>query len=117
MLRLIFATVMILHGLLHLIGFAKEWNIGPHQVSNRLMAVGGSGSRFAGVMWLVASVLFVTAAICFLLRRDWYWIPGGASVDHLSSIDLHLLERCQIWHRPEYDDRGYSMCVSCRHAV
>lgn len=71
---------MILHGLLHLIGFAKEWNIGPHQVSNRLMAVAGSGSRFAGVMWLVASVLFVTAAICFLLRRDWYWIPGALAL-------------------------------------
>ena len=71
---------MILHGLLHLIGFAKEWNIGPHEVSGRLMAIAGNGSRFGGVMWLAAFVLYATAAICFLLRRDWYWIPAALAL-------------------------------------
>ncbi|MEX2233651.1 MAG: hypothetical protein WD824_15915 [Cyclobacteriaceae bacterium] len=82
MARIIFSSIIVLHGLLHLIGFAKEWNIGSQgQLSGKtLIHLQRSTSKIAGAMWFLACFLFLSAAICYLLRREWYWIPTAAAL-------------------------------------
>jgi len=82
MVRLIFSTIVVLHGLLHLIGFAREWNLGsPRRIAGKkLFAQSLDTSKTAGALWLAASALFLSAAIFYLLRKDWYWIPAAGGL-------------------------------------
>ena len=79
MFRLVFTSVLILHGLLHMIGFSHEWNIGAH-TPGKLIDLSGQSSRTTGILWLLAGILFVSAAVCYLLRREWYWIPAAGAL-------------------------------------
>jgi hypothetical protein len=82
MLRIIFASILSIHSLLHLVGFAKEWSIGFHgQLSDQsLIQFYGNTSKIAGVVWLLASVLFLSGAFGYLLRREWYLVPTAAAL-------------------------------------
>lgn len=73
---------MVLHGLLHLIGFAKEWNLGSQGQlpANTLLNLSGTSSRISGALWLLTSLLFIAAAIMYILRRESYWIPAALAV-------------------------------------
>ncbi len=66
--------------MLHLIGFAKEWDISSHTVSARVADIAGNGSRIAGIWWLAAGILFMSAALMFLFRRDGFWIPAAIAL-------------------------------------
>ena len=62
------------HGLLHLLGFAKAFRLArldqmPHPIS-----------KANGVLWLVAACLVVTTGILFYFFVDGWWIVGIASV-------------------------------------
>lgn len=82
MLRIIFASVLVIHALLHLIGFAKAWATGPKgQLSgDTFIHLSGHPSKVTGVAWLLAATLFLCAALGFLLRKEWYWIPAAAAL-------------------------------------
>ena len=82
MLRIIFASVLVIHALLHLIGFAKAWATGPKgQLSGEtFIQLSGHPSKVTGIAWLLAGTLFLCATLGFLLRREWYWIPAVAAL-------------------------------------
>ncbi|HET9486516.1 MAG TPA: DUF6544 family protein, partial [Chryseosolibacter sp.] len=82
MIRLIFASVLVLHGLLHMIGFAKEWNIGSQGrlQGKEVIAFPDDTSKITGTLWLTTGILFLTAAGFYLLRKEWYWIPAAGGV-------------------------------------
>jgi hypothetical protein len=73
---------MVIHGLLHFVGFAKAWAIGPKgQLSGEaIMEFSGHTSKTTGVAWLLAGALFLSATLGFLLRKEWYWIPACAAL-------------------------------------
>lgn len=69
MLRYLFAFLLFIHGCIHLMGFVKAFRLATiPQLSYTI-------SKSAGVMWLLSAVLFVAAAILFLLRQQNWWIP------------------------------------------
>src|SRR4051794_5524575 len=68
MLRIVFITIVILHGLIHIIGFAKA--LKPDAVD--VLAIGIS--KYAGVLWLFAALLFMSTAVALLFQKDWWWI-------------------------------------------
>lgn len=82
MLRSLFAAVVLIHGLIHLLGFVKEWNLMPvNQLSGRtLIPLGEAFTKVAGALWLAAFLCFAIAAAGFLLRTDWWWMAGAAAV-------------------------------------
>lgn len=82
MIRLIFSSILVLHGLLHLVGFAKEWDIGSQgELSGKtFIDLSGNGSRIAGSLWLITGALFLATAVLFLLRREWYWLPAAVGL-------------------------------------
>ena len=72
--RIIFSCVIFLHGLIHLLGFVKEWNLAEVKLSGVFISLPGVLSKIAGVLWLIACSLFIASAIAYLLRKDWWWM-------------------------------------------
>ena len=71
--RIAFAILMGLHGLIHLLGPTKAFGWAEvQQLRNPITPLGGT-------LWLVAAILLVGAAIAFALRAPWWWglgLPG-----------------------------------------
>lgn len=64
MLRYIFAIIILLHGLIHFMGFAKAFNYGSiAQLTKEI-------SKPAGVLWLLTALLIVITTVLFLLKKD-----------------------------------------------
>jgi uncharacterized protein DUF6544 len=70
----LFAIVLVAHGLIHLLGFAKAFGLADlPQLTHPI-------SPLVGALWLLAAVLFVTAAgALFLWPRGW-WVIGACAI-------------------------------------
>ena len=75
MLKYIFSLIVLLHGLIHFMGFAKAFNYGNiTQLTKHI-------SKPAGVAWMITAFLFVAAVILLLLKKDsWAFIALLAAV-------------------------------------
>ena len=73
-LRWIFAVVVILHGLIHLLGAVKGfgWAAVDELTATPTVA--------AAMFWLVASVLLVATGVTLLLGYGWWWILGAVAL-------------------------------------
>jgi len=68
MIRIIFAFIVIVHGLIHLMGFIKAFKLAEiNQLTQNI-------SKPTGLLWLLSALLFITALFVFLLNKDWWWI-------------------------------------------
>lgn len=71
--RIILIVLTLVHGLIHLLGFAKS--IKPESISQLTQNI----SKQAGLVWLIAASLFVLTAVAILLNKDFWWmiaVPG-----------------------------------------
>lgn len=72
MLRFIFAFIVLIHGAIHLMGFAKAYGFGVFpQLTKEI-------SKPAGALWLVSALMLVTTGALFLLKKDWWWLGLAA---------------------------------------
>lgn len=65
--KFILAAFILIHGLIHFMGFAKAFNYG--NMKQLTMPV----SKQAGILWLLTAVLFIITAVLFLLKKDYWW--------------------------------------------
>lgn len=72
--RWAFFIVIAVHGLVHLLGFAKAFGLAE------LPGLAQPVSNAMGVAWLAAAVAMLSAAALFLLSPRLWWIAGGAAV-------------------------------------
>lgn len=64
MIRIIFAFIVIVHGLIHLMGFIKAFKLAEiNQLTQNI-------SKPTGLLWLLSALLFITALFVFLLNKD-----------------------------------------------
>jgi hypothetical protein len=70
MVRRAAAAFLVLHGLIHLMGFAVSWQLATMQelayrttVLNGALDVGDAGARVLGIAWVVAAVALVAAGV------------------------------------------------------
>ena len=65
--KYLFAFIILLHGVIHLMGFAKAFGYGNiPQLTKDI-------SKTAGILWLVTALLFCASAVMFLLQKEnWY---------------------------------------------
>jgi hypothetical protein len=82
MIRLTFSFLLLLHGLLHLLGFGQAHRLlAISQLSGRtLISFSPASARVLGWGWLLACCLFVTAFLFFIQKKDWWWAAGLAAV-------------------------------------
>ena len=67
--KYIFPILLILHGAIHLMGFAKAFNYSPIENIHSVI------SKPAGILWLLTCILFLVAGISLLANANWwYWI-------------------------------------------
>jgi hypothetical protein len=73
LLKLIFTLILVVHGLIHLLGMAKAFGAALPLLTQPI-------SRPLGALWLVAAVLFITAAIALFAWPRMWWVVGAAAV-------------------------------------
>lgn len=65
---------MVVHGLIHLLGFVKAFNLASvEQLTEDI-------SRTTGLLWLLVCLLFLITALLYYMQSDVWWILGTASV-------------------------------------
>lgn len=65
--KFLLAILLFLHGLIHLMGFAKAFNYG------KITQIKDEIPKPIGILWLLASTLFILAAVLLLLKNE-LWI-------------------------------------------
>ncbi len=70
MIRILFALVVIVHGLIHFMGYAKS--IRPDSIAQLTLPI----SKPLGLLWLVAGLLFLGAGALYLMRQESWWAPA-----------------------------------------
>jgi hypothetical protein len=83
MLKLIFGFLLVLHGLVHLMGFAKAFYPGFQQ--NQKGEITYSVSKPFGLTWLLTTLLFLAAALLLLIGNNTWWFVA-LTADLLSQL-------------------------------
>jgi len=73
MLRFLFIALLLLHGMIHVMGFAKAFDYG------NITQLQKDIPKPLGVLWLAATLLFIATAVMFYTKTAW-WQPGLAAV-------------------------------------
>ena len=70
----LFAIVLVVHGLIHVLGFAKAFGFAePPQLAQPI-------APWLGVGWLVDALLFLAAAAALLVWPRGWWAIGGCAI-------------------------------------
>lgn len=65
--KIIFASFVIIHGLIHLMGFVKAYQLAEiNQITHTI-------PKPIGLLWLISTLMFIITAAIFLLKKDWWW--------------------------------------------
>ena len=67
MTKIVFIGILVIHGLIHLLGFLKAFEFA--NISELTQSI----TRPLGILWLIPALLFLTTAITFALKNDWWW--------------------------------------------
>lgn len=62
------ACLLVIHGLLHLLGFIKAFQLLPKPFLKTPI------SKPAGLLWLTSALLFMACGIVLVLQYSWWWI-------------------------------------------
>lgn len=74
MLKTTFIIIVLLHGLIHVLGFLKAFDYAD------ITAITREISKPSGIFWLTATILFLLTSLFFILRNDVWVYFGLASV-------------------------------------
>jgi len=72
--RVAFAFLMVVHALIHLMGFAKAFGLA--QIAQLKQPI----SPPLGVLWLLAALGFLAGAILLFVEPRWWWAPAAAAL-------------------------------------
>ncbi|MBC8445660.1 MAG: hypothetical protein H8D74_00525, partial [Chloroflexi bacterium] len=74
MTKLVFIGIVVIHGLIHLLGFLKAFELA--NISELTQNI----TRPLGILWLTTALLFVTTALTFAFKNDWWWAIAFVAV-------------------------------------
>jgi len=74
MTRIIFIIILGVHGLIHVMGFVKAYNIA--EIKELTLQV----SKSMGIIWLITFTLFSAALIQYSLKNEFWWITATAGI-------------------------------------
>lgn len=90
MLKYLFLFIMLMHGLIHFMGFAKAYGYGD--MKQLTLPI----SKPAGILWMLTAFLFITAAILFLLKKE-FWIYVAIPTAILSQLLIVMVWKDAKW--------------------
>lgn len=71
---LVFTVIVVLHGLIHLMGFAKAFGYAD------LPQLTQPVSQAMGLVWLLAAMLLLAAAAALWVWPRWWWVVGAGAL-------------------------------------
>jgi hypothetical protein len=74
MVRIIFAIFIVLHGLIHVMGFMRAFNLAT--ISQLTQSI----SKPAGLLWFLTALLFLVVFIVFLINKEWWWMIAAPAI-------------------------------------
>ena len=74
MIHYLFALIIFLHGVVHLVGYSKAFRYS--ELKNITVPI----SKPVGILWIVTCVLFIITSILYLLHTDYWWMAGLIAV-------------------------------------
>mgnify|MGYP003677477821 CR=1 FL=1 len=72
--RIVFLVLILIHGLIHLLGFAKGF--GLKEVKELTLPI----SKTMGLIWLIATLLFFIFCVLYFINHKYSWLIGFAAV-------------------------------------
>lgn len=66
--RIIFLIILLLHGLIHLMGFAKAFQLA--EIEQLTLPI----SKSSGIFWLLTCILMLSSGAAYLLNLNWWWV-------------------------------------------
>jgi hypothetical protein len=80
--RIIFSAIVIIHALIHLIGFSREWQIPSPQNFNvkEIILSPTVKLNLTGFLWWICFASLVLTIIFYQLEKDWWWIIAIGAV-------------------------------------
>ncbi len=95
----VFAIVLVVHGLIHLLGFAKAFGLADlPQLTQPI-------SPLLGVLWLIAAFLFLAAAGSLFVWPRWWWAIGACAIVVSMVAIVPSWTRCEV-RRPRQSHRA-----------
>jgi hypothetical protein len=85
---IILATLIAIHGLAHMVGFAAPFGYLKEPLPEVLiqrLGLGTGGMKALGVVWLLTAMFFVVAAVG-LIRRDAWWTTVALAGCAMSAV-------------------------------
>jgi hypothetical protein len=82
MMRITLSLLLAVHGLLHLLGFAKACGLAqlPQMTGRTLTALSAPATTALGLAWLAASLLLLAAAVLCAGHVDIGWLPAAVGL-------------------------------------
>lgn len=79
MLRILVTILLTIHGLIHLLGFVKEFKLATvEQLRGKtIFPLTGGSDKVMGALWLLTSILILVTAILVFLKKEWWWMLGA----------------------------------------
>ena len=74
MIRFAFAALLVVHGLIHTMGFAKAFGLAE------LPQLTETPLRVVGLGWLASAALFLATAVALFVWPRWFWLVGAAAL-------------------------------------
>lgn len=72
--KIIFSFIIVVHGLIHLLGFVKAYDLAPvEQLTEDI-------SKTAGLFWLLVCLLFLITVFLYFTENHAWWIVGTSVV-------------------------------------
>ncbi len=74
MFKVIFLLIVLLHALIHLLGFVKAYNLAEiNQLTQPI-------SKMSGILWLLATILFISVILLFILKQNYWWMIATVAI-------------------------------------
>ena len=82
MIRLFFSLLLLLHGCLHLAGFALESHLFKWEnlIAKPAIYLSSSTEKSMALMWLAVAVLFITTAVFLFTKKNNWWQAAFISI-------------------------------------
>lgn len=87
MIRIVVSILLIVHAIIHLMGFLSEWNfvIAQNFSIEPSTVLSDIGSKAVGLLWVLCAIGFFFSFVLFLFRRRW-WLVGAVSLTISQSL-------------------------------
>lgn len=74
MLRALFISLLLIHGLIHILGFVNQWviEIGTQMSEKTIIPLSTGTSKFLGVLWLLTGLCFLWSSVLVWLLSSWW---------------------------------------------